>query len=246
MHRTTLLVFCLIPLGFSYSLAAAQMESVAPIAYEVPEYPPLAKQASIQGEVLVEVVTDGRVVVSAHALRGQKLLAESAVKNVETWQFVGHEPGKFTLTYQYSLRTSGGPSSVRFQSPNIIAVEAQRPEVYAVFSKTEMGSWRLQASTAWGKSEMTMTPFRGPYSLYDNRESLDGKIEASDGSKFSIQYGRIDGSHVEFCVETIFPGNGPNMALYKGEINGENMAGTFSNAMGTEGTWTAMRQQSTQ
>lgn len=227
--------------------AAAQLGSTLPTAtaYDVATYPALARQARIQGEVRVEVVTDGQGVISAHSVRGHELLSAAAEKNAKTWKFVLHEPAKFMMTYQYKIGdVPKGPSTVSFRSPGIVEVSAPPVEMYAVFGRTKMGTWKVETTTAWGTAEMTMRSTRGPYTLKDiHRESLQGKVVNSDGQEFHIEYGRIDGSEVQFVVPTKLPSSGTDMVFFRGEINGDTMAGTFSNATGTEGRWTAKRMQ---
>lgn len=69
----------------------------------VPQYPPLAKAARVEGIVHVKVTTDGHRVVSASAEDGPKLLRTQAEENARTWEFASHTPMTFTVKYQYKL-----------------------------------------------------------------------------------------------------------------------------------------------
>ncbi|HEX8184889.1 MAG TPA: energy transducer TonB, partial [Blastocatellia bacterium] len=58
------------------------------VVRRAPEYPPLAKQARLQGSVSVEVMIgpDGRV-ESARAVSGHPMLAKAAVDSAAAWRF---------------------------------------------------------------------------------------------------------------------------------------------------------------
>jgi hypothetical protein len=113
--------------------AAAQKPEVAlPMlaAAQVPLYPPVARVANVEGVVHVKVTTDGHRVTNAEVLDGHKLLAESAEKNVRTWEFATHEPTTFTVTYSYKLVTNlkavqNNPRVV-LQLPTRVEVDALR------------------------------------------------------------------------------------------------------------------------
>jgi hypothetical protein len=70
-------------------------------AYGGPLYPALARQARIQGEVQLEVTTDGTRVVGSKVLGGHPLLVKAADENVQTWTFIYHEPLTFTVVFRY-------------------------------------------------------------------------------------------------------------------------------------------------
>jgi len=54
----------------------------------VPQYPPEARAAGIQGVVLAEIVIDGEgSVIDARVVRSVPLLDEAALKAVKNWRF---------------------------------------------------------------------------------------------------------------------------------------------------------------
>src|ERR1700722_20859832 len=102
-------------LGYGVAMGAASpVEAHTPIviAAEVPFYPPLARAASQQGVVVLEVVTDGDKANSIRVLSGIALLAEAATSNLRSWRFVGKPPETFHVTYRYRLsaKCKGNPA----------------------------------------------------------------------------------------------------------------------------------------
>jgi TonB family protein len=72
-------------------------------AASAPLYPPIARQAHIEGEVRLEVSTDYDHVLSISILSGQPMLARAAKENVATWHFRPDIRMKFTVTFRYRL-----------------------------------------------------------------------------------------------------------------------------------------------
>src|SRR5690349_4439351 len=60
-------------------------------AGEVPLYPPLARVAGVEGNVRLQVTTDGQRVIGTHIEDGNGALARSAEANVKTWRFARHK-----------------------------------------------------------------------------------------------------------------------------------------------------------
>jgi len=232
MRGSVLLIPYLLLLCLGGSPAAAQLGEAFPtaLAYDVAIYPPLARQARIQGEVRLEIITDGKSVVTATAISGQPLLAGAAEQNALTWRFEPHKPTKFTMTYEYKL--SDGPAKIAWRSPGTMEITAGPPTVIADSWPASTGPWKLTVKTQWGESEMTAM-LGGAFD----------SVKTSDGTEFHVNCPIFEGSHVEFCVKTVLPGTRiPTMVLYKGQMNSEAMAGTFSDAEGTQGTWSAERR----
>jgi hypothetical protein len=86
------------PLG----VAAAQENPVplpGVIRHSDPTYPPIARTAHIEGEVVVKITTDGESVRTAEAETGNPLLRKPAEENARTWKFVPQPDGKRTRAF---------------------------------------------------------------------------------------------------------------------------------------------------
>jgi TonB family protein len=104
---------------------------------QMPCYPPLARQAQLQGEVRVriEVGTDGNVTI-AEAPDGNPILRAASVSNVRTWKF-GAGPGgdisKLKTTVDFDYRLEGDPgwarcaTSVTFHSFDRVEIISHPP-----------------------------------------------------------------------------------------------------------------------
>ncbi len=98
------------------------------VQHSVPLYPPLARQARIEGEVRVRITTDGESVKDANAETGPPLLRKVAEENVRTWKFAAHTPDTFHVTFRYKLITGG--TDVEFlELPAVVKVLASPPEM---------------------------------------------------------------------------------------------------------------------
>jgi hypothetical protein len=92
-------------------------------AAAVPLYPPLARAASVQGVVVLEVITAGDKADSIKTLSGPKLLAVAAASNLQSWRFVGNPPQKFQVVFRYTIsnKCKGGPT-VNLNLPSEVSV----------------------------------------------------------------------------------------------------------------------------
>lgn len=69
----------------------------------MPFYPPLLRIAQVEGEVDLQVTTDGSGVISTKVDYGNPLLAKAAQDNVKTWKFEPHEATSFSTVFSYHL-----------------------------------------------------------------------------------------------------------------------------------------------
>lgn len=92
-------------LGFKAAAQTQPSATETPVLKSggLPLYPPLARQARIQGTVRLEVTTDGVNVKEVTAGEAHKLLLEAAEENVRTWKFYKHTPKTFTVIFDYKL-----------------------------------------------------------------------------------------------------------------------------------------------
>ena len=80
---------------------------------QMPCYPPLARQARVQGQakVRIEVGNDGTVIL-AEALEGNPILQAAALPNARTWKFSdgqGADLSKLKTTIVFEYRLEGDP-----------------------------------------------------------------------------------------------------------------------------------------
>ena len=88
------------------SLAASQSrmrELPRVVTASVPFYPELARQTRIEGNVTLQVFTDGRLVSAIKNRSGHPILSAAATENVKSWEFRPHTATTFELTFHYTL-----------------------------------------------------------------------------------------------------------------------------------------------
>ena len=91
--------------------AAQQKKESLPKVWSAaaPFYPPIAKQASVQGIVTLRVTTDGKRVVNFDAQSGPPYLVLKTKENVKTWEFQPHTPTSFEIRFEYTLSAPSSP-----------------------------------------------------------------------------------------------------------------------------------------
>ena len=96
-------------------------------SFEEMRYPSMARQAHIQGVVVVQVTLDeGGKVKSANAISGAKLLIPDSVSNANQWRFRPNANKSAVIIYEFRL-TDGrcNPETSHmfiFRAPNIVSV----------------------------------------------------------------------------------------------------------------------------
>jgi len=103
----------------------------------MPCYPPLARQAKVEGRATVKIQTDNDgAVTSAEAVEGNPLLKNASLANVRTWKFaawLGQSLSgvKTTVIFEYKLEGEPGfdrcAARVIFDSFNKVEIIAQPP-----------------------------------------------------------------------------------------------------------------------
>jgi len=78
-------------------------EAQTAIGAAVPFYPPLARVANVQGEVMLEVTAEDGRISAIKILSGHRLLSDAAAANVRTWLLVRQVPMTFRVGFQYRL-----------------------------------------------------------------------------------------------------------------------------------------------
>jgi TonB family protein len=109
-------VVCLILTTAAFCLAGDPPDRCI-LFMTVPNYPPLAQAARIEGLVKIKISVDDKGdVVDATAFSGHPMLKQAAVENVKTWKFSpapGAKALEQSMTYLYSLEGQEAPMTPR-------------------------------------------------------------------------------------------------------------------------------------
>lgn len=206
------------------------------LEHSEPIYPPLARQTHIQGEVSVKFTTDGESVREAVAQTGHPLLRKAAEDNVKTWKFVSHTPSTFNVTFRYKLMESN--VEVAFlQSPTIVEILASPPETTIYYADLGLGAWRAQIKSVHGTHshlfELSYTGADGDW--------LNARTLSSKGEREESDFGHREGDFLAFIVTLSQPDGQHVKTFFVGKMTGSKIVGTFLDANGTSGKWTAVR-----
>ena len=140
MRATTIVVLLLCSTAFS------QEHKVGVNRYEAPKYPPIAFQARIQGDVVLNLKLGGNgEVVAIDAVNGHPMLKAAAVDAIKRWRFVcidcqWNEP--FNHQFTVAFRIGDGDCKLRIARslidfPKKITVEQGSACVETTVSSTE-------------------------------------------------------------------------------------------------------------
>jgi hypothetical protein len=107
VFRVGVFILLLSATGGLLAVAASPQQSDAELPKVsgawVPDYPPLAAAAHIQGLVTLRVSTDGKHVATFDSESGAALLVLAAKENINTWEFAPHKPTSFDIKFEYKL-----------------------------------------------------------------------------------------------------------------------------------------------
>ena len=101
---------------------------------EMPLYPPLARQARLEGTVRLEVTTDGVYITKVAPSGAPKLLLDAAEENIRTWRFYKHRPQTFIATFVYKLEKQ---EVFGFVNPTVFLDLPSRVEIRTKMSTVE-------------------------------------------------------------------------------------------------------------
>ncbi|HUO24606.1 MAG TPA: energy transducer TonB [Candidatus Aquilonibacter sp.] len=128
--RTGGVALFLLVLSFGLAVVAEADEPVL-ISASIPRYPPLARQARVQGTVKVTFTLGPRSAepTNVQVVSGHKMLGPAAIENIKTWRFENgyNVERKYETTFDYRF----GNTSVCFHSFGHIEVEEPEPLVIA-------------------------------------------------------------------------------------------------------------------
>jgi TonB-like protein len=204
-----------------------------------PVYPMLARQARVQGDVVVQIRTDGESVVEAKAESGPEMLRKASEDSAIAWKFVAHTPGTFHVTFRYS--TAAPDVVVVFPESTAIVqvIDVRKMEINIDWAWADLGGWRGQLKSAHGDC---LRNFRFLYSGPGDTW-LDGSSVSADGRKEAIDYGRKEGNFLIFDMKISQPGVKRVKTFFVGKMAGDKITGTFVDDAGITGEWTAERQR---
>lgn len=131
-------LFAVLALGISVHVVGAPMvQAQSPeTIFDTPgvvrsaekmSYPPIARQARVEGDVVVKVTLDSAGnIASAIGLSGAKLLIDDSVANAKKWQFAPGSSSTVIIVYEFRISkrecNTTTKSRFRFKEPNIAVV----------------------------------------------------------------------------------------------------------------------------
>jgi hypothetical protein len=206
------------------------------VQHSEPIYPPLARQARIQGEVSVKVTTDGESVREAVAQTGHPLLRMAAEDNAKSWKFASHTPSTFDVTFRYKLMENS--IEVEFlKSPTIVEILASPPETSIHYSDIGLGEWKAQIKSPQGNFGRL---FGLSYTGADG-DWLHARTLSSKGESEESDFGHREADFLAFTITLSQPDGQHVKTFFVGKMTGNKIVGTFVDAAGTSGKWTAVR-----
>jgi outer membrane biosynthesis protein TonB len=202
------------------------------IEHAAPIYPPLARQARIQGQVHLRLTTNGHVVTDVVATEGHPLLAQSAEQNVRTWKFVDHAAATFDVTFNFRMLEDAGTF---LQQPGLVQVVSS-PEC-CIDHYTFPEKWIAQVRNGEGTIGTTLTL----WTYHSFETQLDGYTTGPQGREIAIRNSHADGDILGFDA-TLEDKYGQRLKFsLVGKVTGHEIKGVFLNYGGSGGTWTAER-----
>jgi outer membrane biosynthesis protein TonB len=234
--RLTLFLLAVIA-GPSAALLAQESAKALPEVTEhrIPVYPPLARQARIQGSVRLRLMTNGHAVTDVVVLEGHPLLTRSATDSVRTWKFVDHVPGAFDVTFDFRL-----PEDETFlQQPGIIEVIAEPGSGIDKYTLPE--NWNARVRNAHVTVDTTLTLWTYNYRFLEPISEMNGYTTGPQGHERSLRQAHIDGDMLGFDA-TLDDKHGQRLKFSMiGKMNRDKIKGVFLDYWGIGGTWTAER-----
>ena len=176
-----------IGIGFIFAVLAYAQKTPDPNwrGGAMPMYPPLARQARIQGRVKLEfVITGNGEVASIDIVSGHPMLAPAAVETVTSWHFnvpEGETERKFETTFDFKLDTNADPRDA--DKISITSDTFRHIEVIARFSEYQVSDCPSEQTSKPPASivdgdfvEMSTSGCFGPCSVYTVRVAADGTV----------------------------------------------------------------------
>ena len=199
-------------------------------------YPPLARQARIEGTVRLRLVTNGHAVTEVVVLEGHPLLVQSATDNVRTWKFVEHPPATFDVTFNFRMLDNAGAF---LRQPGLVQVVSS-PEC-CIDHYTFPEKWKIQVRNAGETIETILTL----WTYHSFEEQLDGYTTGPQGQERAISNPHSDGNMLGFDA-TLDDKYGQRLKFSMvGKMTGNEIRGVFLNYWGSKGARIAERVATT-
>jgi hypothetical protein len=209
------------------------------VQHAQPVYPQLARQARVQGDVIVQITTDGESVIEAKAESGPELLRKAAEDCAISWKFAAHMAGTFHVTFRYKLGDGNIVAVFPETSSVVQIIEARQPEMDVYYSWLDLGKWEAQLKSAHGAAVRSFQfRYSGPC-----EDWLEGSSVGPNGRKEEIDYGHKEGNFLIFDMRITAPDGKRLKTYFVGRMAGDKITGTFVDDAGINGEWTAKRQR---
>jgi TonB family protein len=152
LGASSLLLVCLACLAVAQDTAPESRHEVSPseasasrTSMVAPVYPPLARQARIQGIVVLKaIISKSGDVESLQLVSGHPILAPSAIEAVKQWKYkpflVDGEPVEVETTVQVNFTLAGAPAQQTDAPPNSSSTPPQQPDASAPPQRVRVSS----------------------------------------------------------------------------------------------------------
>ena len=218
----------------------AAEENVIPVPeitqHQQPNYPGLAWEAHIEGQVRMRVSANDYCVAKITTQSSDPLLAQAAEANVRTWLFGFHKPGTFDITFNYRFLRPG----VSFlEKPGIVEISDVLP---TIGSGPQSGLWNMGGyrSEVW-KAQLTspgghvQATLQFPYGCCEEGDATD-----TEGRKEEIKQGHAINDVLGFNTTIRMSNSQPTkVALIGRRRRDDRIEGVFLDESGTPGKWSA-------
>ena len=231
------------------AMLAAAMPAVAQRATEVlpqvvqhdpPIYPRVGYMAHLEGDVRVNITTDGQSVSNAEAIEGPPGLREASVKNVKSWKFAPHAPGTFHVTFRYKF-IFGSVDAHFLEAPGIVELDSIQPQFSIVNASIYMGTWNVRLKSSRGESSLEVDMTVGGLSdeWLEVRPAGLQSEDSNDKGKDKDSFGCIKGDFLAFTLRLDQPDGKRVKMVFAGKKTEKQITGVFVDEDGVKGEWTA-------
>jgi hypothetical protein len=204
-----------------------------------PLYPQLARQARVEGDVVVQIRTNGESVVEAKAESGPEMLRKASEDAALGWKFVSHTRATYYVTFRYSIATSDVVVVFPESTAVVQVIDARKQVIEIDYALVSLGKWKAQLKSAHGDAERSFEfSYSGP-----NADWLEGNSIGANGRKEGIDYGHMEGKFIVFEMRLTQPDGKRLKTFFIGRMAADKITGTFVDDAGITGEWNGERQR---